>query len=74
MQVRSLWIPVSEFCLKMQLTSPNDPTGSFKWCDMGSQVLSALDCEGDHPNACSSGHGMYSKDLFEAWKLVKLLK
>ena len=40
---------------------------------MGSQVLSALDCEGDHPNACSSGHGMYSKDLYEAWELVKLL-
>ena len=40
---------------------------------MGSQVLSALDCDGDHPNACSSGHGMYSKDLFEAWELVKLL-
>jgi len=51
----------------------NEIKGSFKWCDMGSQVLSALDCEGDHPNACSSGHGMYSKDLFAAWELVKLL-
>ena len=31
------------------------------WCDMGSQVLSALNCDGGHPNACTSGHGMDSK-------------
>ena len=29
-----------------------------RWCDMGSQVLSALNCDGGHPNACTSGHGM----------------
>ena len=38
--------------------------GCSKWCDMGSQVLSALDCDGDHPNACTSGHGMDSKGKF----------
>ena len=35
--------------------------GTSKWCDMGSQVLSALNCDGDHPNACTSGHGMHSR-------------
>jgi len=44
-----------------------------KWCDMGSQVLSALNCNGGHPNACTSGHGMFSKDLHEAWELVNIL-
>ena len=41
---------------------------------MGSQVLSVLNCEGGHANACVSGHGMYSEDLMEAWKLVKVMK
>ena len=40
----------------------NDENGRIQsWCDMGSQVLSALNCEGGHPNACTSGHGMDSK-------------
>ena len=31
------------------------------WCDMGSQVLSVINCEGGHENACTSGHGMYAE-------------
>ena len=39
----------------------NESDGVQSWCDMGSQVLSSLNCEGGHPNACTSGHGMYSE-------------
>ena len=34
------------------------------WCDMGSQVLSALNCDGGHPNACTSGHGMSALGIY----------
>ena len=44
-----------------------------QWCDMGSQVLSVLNCDSDHPNACTSGHGMKDTDLKQAWELAKHL-
>ena len=34
------------------------------WCDMGSQVLSSLNCDGGHPNACTSGHGMEAQGMY----------
>ena len=39
----------------------NEKNSLQSWCDMGSQVLSVLNCEGGHPNACTSGHGMHSE-------------
>ena len=30
------------------------------------QVLSALNCDGDHPNAAMDGHGMFAKDIIQA--------
>lgn len=45
-----------------------------QWCDMGSQVLSVLNCDSDHPNACTSGHGMRDTDLKQAWELAKHLQ
>ena len=41
---------------------------------MGSQVLSVLNCDSDHPNACTSGHGMKDTDLKQAWELAKHLQ
>ena len=30
------------------------------------QVLSALNCDGDHPNAAMDGHGMFAQDIIQA--------
>ncbi|CAK0902854.1 unnamed protein product [Prorocentrum cordatum] len=44
------------------------------WCNLGSQVLSAVNPSGAHANAGEAGHGMRRGDLAGAWRLAIRLR